>query len=151
MKDFLTFITLLSIFSFGIDYYAIISFERGSKLVPSSSRAVIFKSALGWAIYSVSPVKSAVTVLPLIAISLIIFFQMKISLLWWLGLFLQFGYGVYFIGYIYPKMRRFANWDLRNPIVKWETLYTSFAKANSFLLIFGSLVCIILCLAFFLS
>ncbi|MBM4176684.1 MAG: hypothetical protein FJ213_11015 [Ignavibacteria bacterium] len=151
MKDFFALITILSIFSLGIDYFAVISFERGSKLVPSSSRAVTFKSVLGWAIYSVSPVKSAVTVLPLIAISFIIFFQMEISLLWWIGLFLQFGYGIYFVGYIYPKMRRFANWDLRNPIAKWESLYSTFAKANSFLLIFGTLVSILLCVAFFLS
>jgi hypothetical protein len=106
---------------------------------------------LSWAIFSVSPVKSLVTILPLITVLLVILFQVKISLLWWIGLFLQFAYGVYYIGYIYPKMRRFANWDLKNPTTKWETLYTSFAKANSFLLIFGSVTSIFLCIAFFLS
>lgn len=151
MKDVFTFITFLSLFSFGIDYFSVISFERGSKLVPSSARIITFKSVLGWAIFSVSPVKSLTTVLPLIAVLFVILFQIEISILWWIGLFVQFVYGVYYIGYIYPKMRRFANWDLKNPAAKWEKLYTTFAKANSILLIFGSVTSVLLCIAFFLS
>lgn len=151
MNIYLSVLTFLSLFSLGVDFYTVFCFDRGLKLVSPTNQIVAFKNILAAALYSVLPIKTLITILSSIAIALLLLLEIQVSIIWWVGLFLQLIYGVYYIAHISPLMRRFVQWDLKNPINKWDELYKKYSKGNSFLLILAVMTTIFLCTAFFMN
>ncbi len=74
-------------------------------------------------------------IIALAMIFMVLVAQIQISILWWLSFFVSIFNALFFVSYLYPKMKRIIYWDLKNPVEKWDELYKNFNNASKLLVI----------------
>ncbi len=148
MDYFYIFILVVSTFSLGFDFFYNNSFNKGMIYSLSSQKQIPMKFVLSASLKTFLFVKILLIVAPLAFILIILLLQLRISILYWISLFVCIFNGMYFIGYLYPKIKRMIHWDIKNPIHKWESLYKSYNQSSEILLIISLINFIIILIAF---
>lgn len=146
IDDYKIIIGLVTLFSFGLDYYTKYCLVHPLKLVQAYVQVNAFKNITSATIFFVLPFKGFLFVLVIGFAVLLISFKIFSSILVWLTCLSIFTYCIYYIGYVYPIMRRMSSWDLKNPQKKWDEIYIRWEKANN-IQFYLSLLCTILILS----
>lgn len=135
MIYFYTLFLVIVSFSFGYDLFFNNSFIKGMIFSPSHQKQVPMKFVLSASLNIFLPIKILIMISTLAIILIILLAQIKISILWWLSLFVGIFNGLIFVSYFYPKMKRIIHWDLKNPVEKWDELYRSFNNVSKLLIV----------------
>lgn len=126
---------VISSISTGYDYFFVQVFKKGLEFLPADKKIITNKFVLAASVKYFLPVRILLIVIPLGIIFYILIKQINIKIHWWIVLFVMMFYGLYYIGYLFPKVRRIFHWDLKNPQTKWEELYKSYEVSCKLLLI----------------
>lgn len=132
---FFIFILIISSFSLGYDSYYYYAFSKGIIYSPSQHKQIPMKFILSASLKTFLFIKGIMILSPLVFILIILLLKIKISILWWLSLFVSIFNGLFFVGYMYPKIKRVIYWDIKNPIEKWDKLYLSYNQSSKNLFI----------------
>ncbi len=109
-------------------YY--LSFVKGNIYSTSKHKQIPMKLVLSASLKIFIALSSLMIFVPVAFIIITMLLKIKIEWLWWWNLFFSVFNGLYFIGYLYPKVRRIIHWDLKNPTEKWDELYRNFNLAS---------------------
>lgn len=148
MSIFYILFIVISVFSFGYDYFFNNAFNKGLIFSPIQKKQLTMKFVLSAALKVLLPLKLFLIVAALIFVFIILLLQLKISILWWISLIVCIFNGVYFVGYLYPKIKRIIHWDIKNPINKWESLYKSYNQSSKILVIISLINSVLIVMAF---
>ena len=151
MED--TFFKLITIFTallFGFDYFFVSVFNKGLIFVPVVSKQITMKFVLSALLITSITFRIFILMFVILSIAFSLLNSINLELLVWLSLFIQIFYHIYFVGYLFPKVRRIIYWDYKNPISKWESLYQNYLKASNYLLAVSIITLILTVTAFFL-
>lgn len=132
---FYIFLLTISAFSLGYENYYYSAFVKGIIYSPSQQKQVPIKFILSASLKIFLLIKGILILSPLIFILIVLLLQLKISILWWMSLFVSFFNGLFFVSYLYPKIKRIIYWDIKNPVEKWDKLYLSFNQSSKNLLL----------------
>ncbi len=122
-------------FSFGYELFFNNVFIKGMIFSPSHQKQVPMKFVLSASLNIFLPFKILIMIITLAMIFMVLVAQIQISILWWLSFFVSIFNALFFVSYLYPKMKRIIYWDLKNPVEKWDELYKNFNSASKLLVI----------------
>ncbi|MFN4110834.1 MAG: hypothetical protein ACK4G1_01055 [Ignavibacteria bacterium] len=131
---FFLFLTILSSLSLGYDYFYYSAYNKGMFFIPSQQKHISMKFVLSASLKIFLLIKTLLSLSPLIFIFIVLPLQVKISILWWFPIFISIFHGMFFIGYLYPKIKRIIYWDIKNPVDKWNKLYQNYNSSSKILL-----------------
>ncbi len=135
MKYLLTLFLVVVSFSFGYELFFNNVFIKGMIFSPSHQKQVPMKFVLSASLNIFLPFKILIMIITLAMIFMVLVAQIQISILWWLSFFVSIFNALFFVSYLYPKMKRIIYWDLKNPVEKWDELYKNFNSASKLLVI----------------
>ncbi len=135
MKYLLTLFLVVVSFSFGYELFFNNVFIKGMIFSPSHQKQVPMKFVLSASLNIFLPFKILIMIIALAMIFMVLVAQIQISILWWLSFFVSIFNALFFVSYLYPKMKRIIYWDLKNPVEKWDELYKNFNSASKLLVI----------------
>lgn len=129
---------IISSISMGYDYFFVQVFNKGMEFLPADKKIITNKFVLAASVKYFLLVRILMIIIPLVIIFYILIEQINIKIHWWIVFFVMMFYGLYYIGYLLPKVRRIFHWDLKNPQTKWENLYKSYNGSCKLLLIIST-------------
>lgn len=127
-------ISLVSL-SLGYDLFFAQSFNKGLIFSPSQHKQVLMKFVLSASFKIFITIKTLLVIVSLVGALFIISFQINVKVFWWLVFFVSVFNGLYFIGYLFPKLNRIIHWDLKNPVEKWNEIYKSYNRASNIMIL----------------
>lgn len=135
---------IISSISSGFDYFFVQVFNIGLGFLPLDKKILTYKYVLAASTKYFLGFRMLMIIIPLIIIIYILINHISLQIHWWIVLFVMMFYGLYFIGYLLPKIRRMTHWDLKNPISKWESLYNSYYTSCKILIYLSTLNLVII-------
>lgn len=134
MNYFYIFLISLVSLSLGYDLFFAQSFNKGLILSPSQHKQVLMKLVLSASFKIFLIIKTLIIIVSIFFAVYIISFQIVVKVFWWLMFFVCVFNGLYYIGYLLPKLNRIIHWDLKNPVEKWDEVYKSYNRASKILI-----------------